>query len=147
MLTGQRPPLCVSLRALVALQVKEFKLAADLLREVQASAPGDPQIKQQLDLAKKLAREQALQRPDSRKRFLLIKPWGYGFCSDLDHVLGALLVAEMTGRIPVTLWGAGSRFRDNEEDAWSNFFEPVSKYTIADLVGKNMSWFPAKWTD
>jgi protein O-GlcNAc transferase len=145
--TGQRPPLCLSLRAMVAMQVREFKLAADLLRDVQSAAPGDPQVKQQLDLAKKLAREQALQRPDGRKRFLLIKPWGYGFCSDVDHVLGALLLAEMTGRVPVTLWGAGSRFRDDEEDAWTNFFEPVSKHSLADLVGKGLSWFPEKWTE
>jgi hypothetical protein len=147
MITGHRPPLCLSLLAGVAMQVREFKFASDLLREIRSAVPGDPQVKQQLDVAKKLAREQALQRPDGRKRFLLIKPWGYGFCSDLDHVLGALLLAEMTGRIPVTLWGAGSRFRDTEEDAWTNFFEPVSKHTVNDLVGKSLSWFPPKWTD
>src|SRR5262249_40410723 len=30
---------------------------------------------------------------------------------------------------------------------WTTFFEPVSKHTIADLAGRNLSWFPAKWSD
>jgi hypothetical protein len=146
--TGERPALAVSLLSLVAMHVREFKLAMDLMREVQSVAPGDVHLKQHLDMARKLAREQALQRPDGRKRFLLIKAWGYGFCSDLDHVLGCLLLAEMTGRIPIVHWGAGSRFRDEPDDnAWPRFFEPVSKYTLADIVGKRMSWFPPKWND
>ncbi len=37
-------------------------------------------------------------------RFLLIKSWGCGFWSDVDHVMGQLLVAEITNRIPVIYW-------------------------------------------
>src|ERR1051325_2854172 len=114
--SGERPLLAVSLLAMVAMHLREYKVATDLLREVQAQTPGDIHLRQHLDMAKKLAREQALQRPDGRKRYLVIKPWGYGFCSDLDHVLGALLLAEMTGRTPIVHWGAGSRFRDEAED-------------------------------
>jgi hypothetical protein len=146
--SGHRPPLALSLLGLVGLAVREYKRAMDLLREVQTMTPGDVHLKQHLDMAKKLAREQALQRPDGRKRFLVIKPWGYGFCSDLDHVLGCLLLAEMTARIPIVYWGAGSRFRHEADDnAWPRFFEPVSKYTLADVAGKGLSWFPPKWND
>jgi hypothetical protein len=146
--SGLRPPLALSLLGLVAMHVREFKRAVDLLSEVQTLTPGDVHLKQHLDLARKHMKEQALRRPDGRKRFLLIKPWGFGFCSDLDHVLGSLLLAEITGRVPIVHWGAGSRFRDDADDnAWPRFFEPVSKLTLADLLGKNYSWFPPKWNE
>ena len=64
-------------------------------------------------------------------RFLLIKAWGYGFFSDLDHVLGCLLLAEMTGRTPVTHWGTNSLFRiDSGTDAFRSYFSPLSPQTI-----------------
>src|SRR5262245_6993052 len=46
--------------------------------------------------------------PPEGERFLVIEAWGSGFWSDLCHVLGCLLLAEITGRIPVTHWGANS---------------------------------------
>src|SRR5215469_16394010 len=36
---------------------------------------------------------------------LLIKAWGAGFWSDVSHVFGGLLLAEVTGRKPVVHWG------------------------------------------
>jgi hypothetical protein len=39
--------------------------------------------------------------PDGHARYLLIKAWGFGFWADLDHVLGALLLADLTRRVPV----------------------------------------------
>ena len=44
--------------------------------------------------------------------YLLIK--SYGFWSDVEHVIGALLLAEMTGRTPVVHWGGNSYFTDDE---------------------------------
>ncbi|MGB8078567.1 MAG: hypothetical protein WCF09_11900, partial [Gallionella sp.] len=41
------------------------------------------------------------QQAGQTERFLLIKAWGYGFWSDVSHVLGQLLLAEITGRTPV----------------------------------------------
>jgi len=41
-------------------------------------------------------------RAGTEQQFLVIKAWGYGFWSDVSHVLGCLLLAEITGRIPVT---------------------------------------------
>ncbi len=145
---GHRSPIVLLLQGLVAVSVGEFKRAIPLLTEAQLLDRADPNIKNALEAARKGAREQALIRPDGRKRYLVIKAWGCGFCSDLDHVLGGLLLAEMTGRIPVVHWGEGSLFRDPPDDnAWSRFFEPVSKVTIDDLIGKGLSYFPPKWND
>ena len=144
----QRPLMALSLEAIVCLSVREYRRAIELLKEVDAKSPGDADIKHHLDIARKLQREQALLRPDGRRRYLLIKAWGFGFCSDLDHVLGSLLLAEITGRTPVIHWGQGSLFRDDpDDDAWPAFFEPVSKVTINDLLGKKYSFFPPKWNE
>ena len=145
---GHRAPVVLLVQGLVAVALKEFKRGQALLTEAQQLAPQDPSIKAGLDAARKGAREQAMVRPDGRKRYLLIKAWGFGFCSDLDHVLGGLLLAEMTGRTPVVHWGQGSLFRDDPDDnAWDRFFEPVSKVGLSDLTGKGLSYFPPKWTD
>ena len=56
-------------------------------------------------------------------QFLLIKAWGFGFWSDVSHVLGCLLLAEITGRTPVTYWGRNSLFRDGSgQDAFRLYF-------------------------
>jgi hypothetical protein len=80
-------------------------------------------------------------------RYLLIKAWGYGFWSDVNHVLGCLLLAELTGRIPVTHWGPNSLFSDGSDtDAFRHFFEPVSICTIDDLPTlPDTEYFPPKW--
>ncbi|MBX3379411.1 MAG: O-fucosyltransferase family protein [Phycisphaeraceae bacterium] len=71
----------------------------------------------------------------------VIRSWGQGFWSDVDHVVGQLVVAEMTGRTPIVLWGANSRFGDGTKNAWESFFEPVSAGTIP----CDASFFPRKW--
>lgn len=71
----------------------------------------------------------------------VIRSWGQGFWSDVDHVVGQLVVAEMMGRRPVVLWGANSRFGDGASNAWERFFEPVSDATIPD----DATFFPPKW--
>jgi hypothetical protein len=145
---GYRHPLCFKLLGQIAVQIREFKAAVGLLTTASAAMPGDAGLKAQLDAARKMAREQSVQRPDGRTRYLVIKPWGYGFCSDLDHVLGSLLVAEMSGRVPIVHWGKGSLFHDDQdEEGWSRFFEPVSRFSVKDVIGKGYAWFPSKWTD
>jgi protein O-GlcNAc transferase len=81
-------------------------------------------------------------------RFLLIKAWGFGFWSDVSHVLGCLLLAEITGRIPVTHWGRNSLFRDGSaQDAFRLYFEPLSTFTLDTvLAGGATSFFPTKWS-
>ena len=81
------------------------------------------------------------------ERYLLIKAWGYGFWSDVDHVMGACLLAEALGRRPLVHWGGNSKFTNEPaDDAFVQFFEPVSPLTLADVARPGMSYFPPKWT-
>jgi hypothetical protein len=81
------------------------------------------------------------------KKFLLIKAWGYGFWSDIDHVLGQLLLCEMTGRIPIVCWGSNSNYNTGKIDnAFELYFEPISQYTIHDMLAKDFTFYPPKWT-
>jgi protein O-GlcNAc transferase len=83
------------------------------------------------------------------QRFLLIKSWGYGFWSDVSQVLGNLLLAEITGRTPVTHWGKNSLFGDGSgKDAFTLYFKPVSTVTLSDLSCRaleKLTYFPPKW--
>lgn len=80
-------------------------------------------------------------------RYMLIKAWGYGYWADVCHVMGALLVCEMTGRIPVIHWGTNSRFRGKGGDAFRLHFRPVSQATLEDVTAAAQGGvFPAKWT-
>jgi hypothetical protein len=81
-------------------------------------------------------------------KFVLVKAWGNGFFSDLDCVLGGLMVAEITGRTPVVHWGRNSLFGSSPDaDAFRQFFEPVSALGIDDLIGKGHDYYPPKWND
>ena len=82
--------------------------------------------------------------PPSR-RYLVIKSWGFGFWADIVQVLGSLLLAEVTGRIPVTHWGRESLFSDKSgRDAFTLYFRPVSSAAIADIA-QGASYFPPRW--
>ncbi len=81
------------------------------------------------------------------ERFLLIKAWGYGFWSDVSHVLGQLLVARLSLRTPVVHWGANSLFSPGpESNAWIEFFESVSNTGIESLAQSGFDYWPPKWT-
>ena len=82
------------------------------------------------------------------ERFLVIEAWGSGFWSDVCHVLGCCLLAEITGRIPVTHWGTNSLYTSGAADAFAHFFEPVSRFTLEDvLVRQGSSFFPSRWSN
>lgn len=89
----------------------------------------------------------AQQRPPSPK-YLVIKSWGFGFWSDVSQVLGALLLAECTSRIPVVHWGSNSLFGDGSgRDAFLHYFEPVSDVTLQDVAKiPGVGCFPPKWS-
>ena len=71
---------------------------------------------------------------------------GYGFWSDVDHVIGQLLIAELSNRIPVVHWGKNSLFSDvSNSNAFDLYFEPVSSLAIDDLASCDLSFFPPKW--
>jgi hypothetical protein len=80
------------------------------------------------------------------ERFMLIKAWGCGFWSDVDHVMGQLLVAEITDRIPIVYWGTNSLYSDSlQTNAFDLYFEPVSGYTVHDVTKKNYTYYPPIW--
>ncbi len=61
-------------------------------------------------------RETGKNETGENNSFLLIKAWGFGMFADVDHVLGQLLIAEMTGRTPVVHWGTNSLYKTGEKD-------------------------------
>jgi len=78
-------------------------------------------------------------------KFLLIREWGYGFWSDVHHVLSGLLVAELTHRQPIVYWGAQSLFSDaSASNAFELYFEPVSSVKLTEITSST-SIFPPKW--
>lgn len=81
----------------------------------------------------------------ARGRYLLIKSWNHGFWSEVSHILGGLLLAEMTGREPVVHWGRGCRFGDaTGRNAFELYFAPVSPATVDDLSAlATARFFPA----
>jgi protein O-GlcNAc transferase len=95
------------------------------------------------------AEEAARNKPAAKagERFLLIKAWGFGFWSDVNHLLGQTLLAEMTGRIPVVHWGGNSLFSDNPAgNAFARFFQPLNSYSLAQLAFGRHSFYPPKWS-
>ncbi|OGU10243.1 MAG: hypothetical protein A2075_21575 [Geobacteraceae bacterium GWC2_58_44] len=142
---GERTPQLSRTLGEVALSIGEAACAAGQFRD--AIGRGDGSLATRIRLVK--AEESARVRPAPAKgeRFLLIKAWGYGFWSDVNHVLGQLLLAEMTGRIPVVHWGGNSLFSDDPaSNAFESFFEPVSRYTLKDLALGSRSYYPPKWS-
>ena len=94
-----------------------------------------------------LANARPQQQPMDPK-YLVIKSWGFGFWSDVSQVLGALLLAEVTDRIPVVHWGRNSLFGDGSAaNAFHNYFEAVSNVTLEDMARlPGAHCFPPKWS-
>ena len=88
-----------------------------------------------------------VRKPDSTPRYLVIKAWGFGFWSDISHVLGSLLLAEITGRIPVIHLGKSSLYADDSgADVFGRYFQPVSDLGLTDVAAiAGATFFPAKW--
>ncbi|MBI1189500.1 MAG: hypothetical protein GC200_02305 [Tepidisphaera sp.] len=130
--------------ARIALSVDAFGPAADNMRNLQRTLPTpDPEISTTIAALEQRAADQRREL-SAHPRYMLIRAWGCGFCSDVDHVLGCLLLAEATGRTPIVRWGQESLFCDQGVDnAWPRFFEPVSSLTY-DQLPKADLW-PPKW--
>lgn len=134
----------------VASQVGAYDIAIEHFTAALSTHPENQAVCQwlaQADHARRTlhadAREHGGASPD---HYLLIKAWGFGFWSDLDHVLGQLLLADITGRTPIVHWGSNSLFRDADtRNAFESFFEPVSDRTVDDLSQARYSYFPKKW--
>ncbi len=139
-------PDALNLLGIVAARVGAKRHAMSLLRAAIAARAGDPVLADNLEQIRALP--DPLSDAPARTRYLVIKAWGYGFWSDVTHVLGCLLLAEITGRIPVIHWGSNSLYGGSAStDAFTFYFEPINGYTLNDLaVLTDGSCFPAKWS-
>jgi len=144
------PPIDLSQFARTALARGEL-WRADSAARLLATSPGRAheaaplrsEIADRLNLTDWRARDLA---PD-RGKFLLIPACGAGFWSDAAHVLGALLLAEITGRTPIVHWGTASRFRAPDlgtGDAFGQFFAPIAPVPIGELASIADRW-PLDW--
>ena len=131
------------LLGVIAAQVGACEHSVSYFQQALVLEPENANIRENLRAA------QALKSPvmPAGDRYLLIKSWGFGFWADVSQVLGSLLLAEATGRIPVTYWGAESRFSDKSgRDAFGFYFEPASSTSFETLTGlANPSFFPPRW--
>ena len=144
---GVEGPVIHEILGRVASRVGSYELALQHLTDSLKFNPSSQSALAEKRAVEEKVRAQATDASAHEERFLLIKAWGAGFWSDVDHVVGALLVAELTGRIPVVHWSSQSLFSDgNRPNAFDNYFEPVSGYTIRDLIDDNYSYFPPKWS-
>jgi hypothetical protein len=82
--------------------------------------------------------------PDDR--FLLIKAISYSIWKNVHHMIEQLLVAELTKRIPVIYWGSNSKHNVVIHDnAFDMYFEPISPYSIHNLIRPDFSYYPPIW--
>lgn len=81
----------------------------------------------------------------SPQKFLLIKAWGHGFFSEVNHLISNLLFAELTNRIPICLWGENCMFKSvHEQNAIPNFFQNL-RYEIPPEIYETDDIYPPKW--
>jgi protein O-GlcNAc transferase len=137
----------LTLLGTIAANIGSPQHAAGYFEGALAADPTNSEARNGLSLLRSGPGQRASE-PAAAPKFLLIKSWGYGFWSDVSQVLGSLLLAEVTGRIPVTHWGKNSLFGGGSTvDAFTHYFEPVSKVTLHDLEQMTgASVFPPKWT-
>jgi len=127
----------------IASRAGEKDLAVAYFRSAEEIEPDNARIRENLEAAQKMLPP----RLPPGERYLLIKSWGFGFWADMAHVIGSLLLAEITGRIPLVFWGPESRFSDkSQSDGFGRFFEPVSAVGLWQLAQmQNASFFPPRW--
>lgn len=138
----------LNLTGVIAAQLGLYESAVTAFEQACAADPAFRHASENLAHVERLTAASPQPASMHSERFLLIKAWGYGFWSDVNHVLGALLLAEITRRIPVVHWGSNSRFTDaSNRDAFEFYFEPVSEYSIEDLYAlEDPDFFPSKWS-
>jgi protein O-GlcNAc transferase len=143
--SDHRNAAALNLLGIIAGQVGAVDRSAAYFKAALRAAPNEDKIRGNLKLLKKRPPADGIKKPG--RRYLLIKSWGYGFWSDVSQVLGTLLLAEITDRIPVTHWGTNSLFGDgSNDDAFKLYFEPVSNVSLYDLARvEDATFFPQKW--
>lgn len=140
-------PDALTLLGLIAMKVRMYDFAINNLKKAAGLNKKNPLIRKYLKAARAYSKSENLKKTTEQPRYLLIKAWGHGFWSDIDHVLGQLLLAELTGRIPIVHWGGNSRFSDTaNHNAFEEFFQPVSDVQLNDLQNETCTYYPPKWT-
>ena len=133
-------PAALHLLGVIAERVQAFDFAIDYFDQALAAEPDNVRIAQNLAAVRAAPRP----RQSATTRYLVIREWGFGFWADVSHVLGSLLLAEATGRVPVTWWGTASLFSDGgDRDAFQLYFLPVSDVALQDLPPAD--FFPPRW--
>lgn len=151
-------PAILNMLGLIEVKVGAYAAARAACAEAVKLSPRDPALRQNLAEALDLESRHGPNMLQGQApavglpRIHLIRPWGFGFCADLDHVLGHALMAETQGRMPVVWWGQGSLFCDpGDTNAWTRYFEPVGDLaSVRSLLEQRAlepgSVFPSKWT-
>lgn len=154
---GTRPedPVAYNYLGLIALALDLPSQARQYFQEAIRMAPSWENPRQYVEIIDSYphigpdVHQAAGARAESEKNprgFLLIKAWGYGFWSDVSHVLAQLLLAELTERSPVVHWGSNSLFGDGtESNAFEYYFDPISPDSIADIQEGDFDFWPPKW--
>ncbi len=133
----------------MAVGLRRSEIAGHLFGRAAALRPEDAQIRAWLAAARSTAAARPAASAAAPDKLSLITVCGGGFWDDVDHVLGQLLVADLSGRKPVVHWGRRSRFAepaDADANAFEQFFEPVSDATLAGDCSSAQAFFPAEWT-
>lgn len=82
----------------------------------------------------------------SEDKFLLIRNWSFILWADVEHVLSQLLIAELTGRIPVVFWPTHCLHNGYVyTNGFELYFEPVSQHSIFELAKPEYSYYPPLW--
>src|SRR5947208_17137630 len=98
MSTSQRPPSPEQMLYIAAggMRAGNLAFAEILCRMVLDVRPDDRSAQLMIaQIAQRLGLDRLPSLQAGRDKFLLIKAWGFGFWSDMDHVLGGLLLAEI----------------------------------------------------
>jgi len=139
----------------IAANLGLFEAAAEHFRRAMALAPDwtDPAINLEAALSfADLLGDPSKGDPSESgpPRRLLIKAWGFGFWSDVFHVLSQLLLAEISQRQPMIHWGWNSLYRRSDSfNAFEHFFQPLPQSSLQDL--ENLQYlsdteiWPPKW--
>lgn len=80
-------------------------------------------------------------------KFLLIKAYGWGFWADMEHLIGQLLISELTDRTPVVHWGINSLYSDTiSTNAFELYYEPVSSCSLCNVLDPKYTFYPPIWS-
>lgn len=134
----------LNLLGVLATRLKATEQARRYFEDAIRIAPANQTLRRNLD---RLNLVPATRVQGPAPRYLVIKAWGFGFWSDMSHVLGSLLLAEITDRTPVIHLGRNSLYSDGSDaDVFQTYFQPVSDVSLRDLAGlEGATFFPAKW--